>query len=165
MSSRHSAQTCERGLSRPCTSTATTARATASDDASLASSVQALTPANQDRSSDDTATEESILQLDAQPPPADPAGDSADELGDLDARGAQFCSPPTSESKGDAGSGREQNQWSYGDLVYWEQRYAKEVTPGSTAPPYFDWCAHTRPRNAPEMSSSDAEAKTVGCGL
>jgi SAM-dependent methyltransferase len=28
---------------------------------------------------------------------------------------------------------------SYGDKVYWDQRYAKEITPGSTAPPHFDW--------------------------
>lgn len=36
---------------------------------------------------------------------------------------------------------RDHEEPSYGDEGYWDQRYSKELAPGSTAPPHFDWYA------------------------
>jgi hypothetical protein len=37
------------------------------------------------------------------------------------------------------------DELSYGDKVYWDKRYARELAPGSAAPPHFDWCGPLLP--------------------
>lgn len=57
------------------------------------------------------------------------SGDTTDSGSEPDADG-------DSSAAWEAGCGEEP---SYGDKVYWDARYARELAPRSTAPPHFDW--------------------------
>ena len=67
------------------------------------------------------------------------------EGSDGGAKAPDTCS--VSGSGPDAGSGEDDirctastaEQPTYCDKAYWDKRYARELAPGSAAPPYFDW--------------------------